>query len=249
MSSLDIGSGPGAVMRLDSRSRGTCRQRHRRRDRCQARCARRSPTSWPRAVRQVRADRGRPATARRVTGRAVRLSAYCRLLLMHMRTRWRARKDGVVGPSRVACRGAGIRFRRDRDRAAMPGHERVQSPVRGRVRGAWVGTCEPGANFRCNSRRPGLGVRTARLPRRNSCPLKDMAAMLVGVYQSLFASATELGMADPGRAERLQGRHRGGRRGRALLLSDPHSDWRLEAACITRTRACRSNLPASPCGP
>ena len=152
-------------------------------------------------------------------------------------------KMAIVDQAGWRDRGAGVRFRLDRDRAAVPGHGRVQSPVRGRVQGPWSEPQSRAPDCRCSSRRPGLGFPTARLPRRNSCRSRTWRRCWSAFTKSLFASATELGIADPRPRRGLQGRYGGGRRGRALLLSDPHSDWRLEAPCITRTRACRSNLP------
>ena len=46
----------------------------------------------------------------------------------------------------------------------------------------------------------GLGVPDGTRAEVKYLPLKDMAAMLIGVYQGLFASAVELGIADPVRA-------------------------------------------------
>ena len=64
-----------------------------------------------------------------------------------------------------------------------------------------AGTSEPGANLPAQFEAAGLGLPDGTACRGEILPLKDMAAMLVGVYQSLFASATELGIADPVRAE------------------------------------------------
>ncbi len=60
-----------------------------------------------------------------------------------------------------------------------------------------------GRNLRAGRQLPaqfeaaGLGVPDGTLAEAKFLPLKDMAAMLIGVYQGLFASAVEFGIADP----------------------------------------------------
>jgi 2-polyprenyl-3-methyl-5-hydroxy-6-metoxy-1,4-benzoquinol methylase len=64
-----------------------------------------------------------------------------------------------------------------------------------------------GRNLRAGRQLPmqfeaaGIGLPDGTLAEAKFLPLKDLAPMLIGVYQSLFASAAELGIADPVRAE------------------------------------------------
>jgi hypothetical protein len=63
-----------------------------------------------------------------------------------------------------------------------------------------------GRNLRAGRQLPaqfeaaGLGLPDGTLAEAKFLPLKDMASMLIGVYQGLFASAAELGIADTTRA-------------------------------------------------
>ena len=107
--------------------------------------------------------------------------------------------------------------------------------------------CGQGANCRRSSRRPASASLTALLAEAKFLPLKDMAQMLIGVYQSLFPAAAALGIADQAQSGSIQGRHGRGRLGRALLLSHPHPHRRLEAGRVTR-RSERAVIGASPCG-
>jgi hypothetical protein len=47
----------------------------------------------------------------------------------------------------------------------------------------------------------GLGLPDGTTAEAKFLPLKDLAQMLIGVYQGLFSAAAELGIADPVRAE------------------------------------------------
>jgi len=64
-----------------------------------------------------------------------------------------------------------------------------------------------GRNLRAGRQLPaqfeaaGLGLPDGTLAEAKYLPLKDMAQMLIGVYQGLFASAAELGIADATRAD------------------------------------------------
>ena len=168
MSALDVGSGPGAVMRLMADRVGPAGQRHRHRDRCQARRpgARRSPG---RRRRQVRADRRQCARARDGAGRAVRPRLLPALPHAYAGSRRGAREDAIVDQAGRRDRGAGVRFRLDRHRAALPRHGRVQSPVRERVQGPWP---EPQSRAPAADAVRGGGHRPSRrhaAPRRSSC--------------------------------------------------------------------------------
>jgi hypothetical protein len=64
-----------------------------------------------------------------------------------------------------------------------------------------------GRNLRAGRQLPaqfeaaGIGTPDGTVTEVKYLPLSDMAAMLIGVYQGLFASAVELGIADSARAE------------------------------------------------
>jgi hypothetical protein len=64
-----------------------------------------------------------------------------------------------------------------------------------------------GRNLRAGRQLPaqfeaaGIGSLDGTVTEVKYLPLSDMAAMLIGVYQGLFASAAELGIADSARAE------------------------------------------------
>jgi SAM-dependent methyltransferase len=133
---------------------------------------------------------------------------YCRLLLMHMQEPVRALagagagagEDAGLDQARRRGRGAGIRLRRDRDRADLPSHGGVQPLVR-------RGVSRPRRNLRAGRQLPaqfeaaGIGSPDGTVTEVKYLPLSDMAAMLIGVYQGLFASAVELGIANPALAE------------------------------------------------
>jgi hypothetical protein len=64
-----------------------------------------------------------------------------------------------------------------------------------------------GRNLRAGRQLPaqfeaaGIGLPEGTTAEAKFLPLKDMAAMLIGVYQGLFAAAAELGIGDSARAE------------------------------------------------
>ena len=169
--------------------------------------------------------------------------AYCRLLLMHM-------QDPVAALEKMASwtKPGGVIAAQEFDFGSIA--IEPLCPAMGEFNRLFEGVFRAhGRNLRAGRQIPmqfeaaGLGLPDGTLAEAKFIPLKDMAAMLVGVYQ-VDCSLRPPNSAWPIRsAPSLQGRHGGGRRGRALLLPDPHSDRRLEAPCITRTRACRSNLP------
>ncbi len=67
-----------------------------------------------------------------------------------------------------------------------------------------------GRNLRAGRQLPaqfeaaGLGLPDDTVAEAKFLPLKDLAPMLIGVYQGLFAAATGLGIADPARAEQFK---------------------------------------------
>jgi len=67
-----------------------------------------------------------------------------------------------------------------------------------------------GRNLRAGRQLPaqfdaaGLGLPDGTLTAAKYLPLKNMAQMLIGVYQGLFASAAQFGIADPARADQFK---------------------------------------------
>lgn len=67
-----------------------------------------------------------------------------------------------------------------------------------------------GRNLRAGRQLPaqfdaaGIGAPDGTTADVKYLPLSDMAPMLIGVYQGLYASAVELGIANPARAEAFQ---------------------------------------------
>ena len=73
--------------------------------------------------------------------------------------------------------------------------------VRGRVPRPWAQFAGLGANSRARSQAAGLGDAVLpTLPAVYFLPLAEMAAMMIGVYDSLYAAGAEFGLADPVRA-------------------------------------------------
>jgi hypothetical protein len=75
----------------------------------------------------------------------------------------------------------------------------------------------------------GLGIPDGTYAAVHFLPLSQMANMLIGVYDGLYAAGAELGLADPVRASAFRCRDDGGRRRWTLLLLDAGADRRLEA--------------------
>lgn len=199
MSCLDVGSGPGAVMRLmadrvgpegrvtgieiDGRLGGQ-------------------------ALADLRAQGG--ADFALIEANALELDtlpgapfdlAFCRLFLMHM-------QDPVAALEKMLLwtKPGGTVVAQEFDFGAIaveplcPAMAEFNRLFEGVFRGY-------GRNLRAGRQLPaqfeaaGLGLPDGTSAEVKYLPLKEMAAMLIGVYQGLFASAAELGIADPARAE------------------------------------------------
>ena len=199
MSALDVGSGPGAVMRLIANRVG--------------------PDGSVTGV-EIDAKLGAQALADLLAEGGAKFAqieadlqqldtvkgapfdfAYCRLLLMHM-------QDPVAALEKMASwtKPGGVIAAQEFDFGSIA--IEPLCPAMGEFNRLFEGVFRAhGRNFRAGRQLPmqfeaaGLGLPDGTLAEAKFIPLKDMAAMLVGVYQSLFASATELGMADPVRAE------------------------------------------------
>ena len=199
MSALDVGAGPGAVMRLMADRVGP-----------QGRVTgiEIDDKLGTQALADLRVGGG--AEFELIQANVLELDklpgspfdlTYCRLFLMHMQdpvavlekmTRW-TRPGGVVAAQEFDFGAIAI----EPPCPAMAEFNRVFEGVfRGHGRNLRAGRQLP-AQFEA----AGIGLPDGTLTEAKYLPLKDMAAMLVGVYQGLFASAAELGIADPVRAE------------------------------------------------
>ncbi len=202
MSCLDVGSGPGSVMRLmadrvgpEGRVTGIEIDRQ----------------LGPQALADLRAQGGAQFDV--IGADVLQLDSlpgapfdltYCRLFLMHM-------QDPVAALEKMSVwtKPGGVLAAQEFDFGAIaveplcPAMAEFNRLFEGVFRGH-------GRNLRAGRQLPaqfeaaGLGVPDGTLADVKYLPLKDMAAMLIGVYQGLFASAAELGIADPVRAEQFK---------------------------------------------
>jgi SAM-dependent methyltransferase len=199
MSALDVGGGPGAVMRLMADRVGP-----------QGRVTgiEIDGKLGAQALADLRASGG--AEFQLVEANVLELDevpgapfdlTYCRLFLMHMQDpvavlekmlEW-TKPGGVVTAQEFDFGAIAI----EPPCPAMAEFNRVFEGVfRGHGRNLRAGRQLP-AQFEA----AGIGLPDDTLAEVKYLPLKDMAAMLVGVYQGLFASAAELGIADPVKAD------------------------------------------------
>ena len=199
MSALDVGAGPGAVMRLMADRVGP-----------QGRVTgiEIDGKLGAQALADLRASGG--AEFELVEANVLGLDkvpgapfdlTYCRLFLMHMQDpvavlekmlEW-TKPGGVVTAQEFDFGAIAI----EPPCPAMAEFNRVFEGVfRGHGRNLRAGRQLP-AQFEA----AGIGLPDDTLAEVKYLPLKDMAAMLVGVYQGLFASAAELGIADPVKAD------------------------------------------------
>ena len=129
---------------------------------------------------------------------------FCRLFLMHM-------QDPVAALEKMSfwTKPGGVVVAQEFDFGAIavepicPAMAEFNRLFEGVFRGH-------GRNLRAGRQLPaqfeaaGLGLPDGTLAEAKYLPLKDIAPMLIGVYQGLFASAAELGIADPTRAEQFK---------------------------------------------
>ena len=202
MSCLDVGSGPGAVMRLMADRVG--------------------PTGrvtgieidgalGAQALADLRAKGG--AAFEVIEADALKVDqvpgapfdlTYCRLFLMHM-------QEPVAALERMLfwTKPGGTVVAQEFDFGAIaveplcPAMAEFNRLFEGVFRGH-------GRNLRAGRQLPaqfeaaGLGLPDGTLAEAKFLPLKDMAQMLIGVYQGLFAAATGLGIADATKAEQFK---------------------------------------------
>ena len=202
MSCLDVGAGPGAVMRLMADRVGA-----------QGRVTGLEIDGKlaAQALAELRAQGGAQfnlieadvLALDTVPGAPFDLT-FCRLFLMHM-------QDPVAALEKMSSwtKPGGVLVAQEFDFGAIaveplcPAMAEFNRLFEGVFRGH-------GRNLRAGRQLPaqfeaaGLGVPDGTLAEVKYLPLKDMAAMLIGVYQGLFASAAELGIADPVRAEQFK---------------------------------------------
>lgn len=199
MSCLDVGSGPGAVMRLMADRVGPegcvtgieidgALGRQAIADLCVQGGAQYALIEAD--VRSIETPPGAPFDL-----------TYCRLFLMHMpdpvavleqMLRWTT-PGGVVAAQEFDFGSIAVE-------PLCPPMAEFNRLFEGVFRGQ-------GRNLRAGRQLPaqfeasGLGVPDGTNAEAKFLPLKDIGQMLIGVYQGLYASAAELGLADPVRAE------------------------------------------------
>ena len=199
MSCLDVGSGPGSVMRLMADRVGP-----------QGRVTgiEIDGALGAQALADLCAQGG--ATFEVVAADALEIEAlasapfdltYCRLFLMHM-------QDPVAALERMLfwTKPGGVVIAQEFDFGAIvieplcPAMTEFNRLFEGVFRGH-------GRNLRAGRQLPaqfeaaGLGLPDGTMAEAKFLPLKDLAPLLIGVYEGLFAAGAELGIADPVRAE------------------------------------------------
>jgi ubiquinone/menaquinone biosynthesis C-methylase UbiE len=199
MSCLDVGAGPGAVMRLMADRVGP-----------QGRVTgiEIDGALGAQALSDLRAQGGAQfelvaadvTTLNEVPGGPFDLT-YCRLFLMHMQDpvaileqmlHW-TKPGGTVAAQEFDFGAIAVE-------PLCPPMAEFNRLFEGVFRGY-------GRNLRAGRQLPaqfeaaGLGTPDGTNAEAKFLPLRDIAQMLIGVYQGLFGSAVELGIADPARAE------------------------------------------------
>jgi len=202
MSCLDVGSGPGAVMRLMADRVGP-----------QGRVAgiEIDGKLGSQALADLRAQGG--AEFELIEANVLELNTvpgapfdltFCRLLLMHLQEPVTALEKMYLwtkpGGTVVAQEFDFGAIAVEPPCPAMAEFNRVFEGVfRGHGRNLRAGRQLP-AQFEA----AGLGLPDGTLADAKFLPLKDMAQMLIGVYQGLFAAAAQLGIADATRADEFK---------------------------------------------
>lgn len=202
MSCLDVGSGPGAVMRLMADRVGP-----------QGRVTgiEIDGALGAQALGDLRAQGGAAfeliqadvAALEEPAGTPFDLS-YCRLFLMHMQEPvavlekmlfW-TKPGGIVAAQEFDFGAIAV----EPICPAMAEFNRLfESVFRAHGRNLRAGRQLP-AQFEA----AGMGVPDGTLAEAKFLPLKDMGQMLIGVYQSLFPAAAALGIADQARADQFK---------------------------------------------
>jgi ubiquinone/menaquinone biosynthesis C-methylase UbiE len=202
MSALDVGSGPGSVMRLMADRVGAGGR---------VTGIEIDGKLGSRALTDLRAQGGAEFAV--IEANVLELGTvpdapfdltFCRLLLMHM-------QDPVAVLERMSLwtKPGGTLVAQEFDFGAIaveppcPAMAEFNRVFEGVFRGH-------GRNLRAGRQLPaqfeaaGLGLPDGTSADAKFLPLKDLATMLIGVYQGLFASAAELGIADTTRADEFK---------------------------------------------
>lgn len=199
MSCLDVGSGPGSVMRLmadrvgpDGKVTGL----------------EIDGKLGSQALADLKAEggaefalvEGNVMETGEITGAPFDLT-YCRLFLMHMQD-----PMAVLEKMLAWTKPGGVVAVQEFDFGAIA--VEPLCPAMGEFNRLFEGVFRAhGRNLRAGRQLPvqfeaaGIGIPDGTLAEVKYIPLSDMAAMLIGVYQGLFASAVDLGLADHARAE------------------------------------------------
>lgn len=198
MSALDVGSGPGSVMRLMANRVGK-----------QGRVTgiEIDGKLGAHALADLRAEGG--AEFELIAANLLELDAvpggpfdltFCRLLLMHMQD-----PVAVLEKMQAWTKPGGTVAAQEFDFGAIA--VEPPCPAMAEFNRVFEGVFRAhGRNLRAGRQLPaqfeaaGLGLPDGTLAEAKFLPLKDMASMLIGAYQGLFASAAELGIADTTRA-------------------------------------------------
>lgn len=199
MSCLDVGSGPGAVMQLMADRVGP-----------EGRVTgiEIDGALGRQAIADLRVQGGAQYALIEADVRSIEMPpgapfdlTYCRLFLMHMpdpvavleqMLHW-TKPGGVVAAQEFDFGSIAVE-------PLCPPMAEFNRLFEGVFRGQ-------GRNLRAGRQLPaqfeaaGLGVPDGTNAEAKFLPLKDIGQMLIGVYQGLYASAAELGLADPVRAE------------------------------------------------
>ena len=198
MSCLDVGSGPGAVMRLMADRVGP-----------EGRVSgiEIDAALGAEALKDLRREGG--AEFEQITADLLKLEApagapfdltFCRLLLMHMR-------DPVAILEKMSAwtKSGGVVVAQEFDFGAIA--VEPTCPAMGEFNRVFEGVFRGhGRNMRAGRQLPaqfeaaGLGTPDGTYAAVHFLPLAQMANMLIGVYDGLYAAGTELGLADPVRA-------------------------------------------------